>query len=86
MEVAEGIDRTRGTLRKVRVTPEQPALLADARQCIRNGDRAFELFKRAEGQRALRPGTIVRDIEMVASRLGLESRRTVRGDPVTELV
>jgi hypothetical protein len=85
MEVAEGIDRTRGTLRKVRVTPEQPALLADARQCIRN-DRAFELFERAEGQRAVRPGTIVRDIEMVASRLGLESRRTVRGDPVTELV
>jgi|ERR1700731_1229375 hypothetical protein len=33
----------------------------------------------------MRPGTVVRDIEMVASRLGLKSRRTVRRDPVSEL-
>ena len=49
------------------------------------GDRAFELFKLAEDQRAVRPGTVARDIEIVASRLGPESRRTVRRDPVSEL-
>src|SRR2546422_197859 len=38
-----------------------------------------------ENQRAVRPGTVVSDVEVIAARLCPETRRAVRGDEAAEL-
>src|SRR5882672_7140130 len=53
----------------------------------RRGDRhhALEPLQLSENQRAMRPGAVVSDVEVVAAGLGLETRRAVGADEAAEL-
>src|SRR5712664_822783 len=53
----------------------------------RRGDRhhALKPLQLSENQRAMRPGAVVGNVEVVAAGLGLETRRAVSGDEVAEL-
>src|SRR5205823_11646362 len=53
--------------------------------CRGNGNHALEPFELPENQRAVSPGTVVGDVEVIASGLGPETRRAVSGDEVAEL-
>src|SRR5262249_62336087 len=63
---------------------EGPALRAQPRHGIGDGDGAVELLERAVDQRAVRPRTAVGDVEVVASGLRLEAGGAVGGDAVAE--
>ena len=71
MEVAEAVDGIRRAFRELRVAREQPALLANAWESVGDCDRVFELLDCAEDQDAVSPRAVVRNVKMVATRLGL---------------
>src|SRR5439155_10766284 len=50
-----------------------------------NRNHALEPFELPENESAVRPGTVVGDVEVVAARLRLEAGRAVSGDEVAEL-
>src|SRR5690606_23532856 len=70
---------------------EGPAVLAHEMMHDRYRDQVVELLQLAEDERAVRPGTGQRDVEMVAPGLGLEAafaarpRCAVARHPVAEL-
>jgi hypothetical protein len=80
----EAIHRVGSAIRKSRIVLEGPAVGLEARNCVSDRDQAVALLKRPIDQGAVRPRATVRDIEMVAARLGLESGRTVGRDAVAE--
>src|SRR5215471_6682366 len=78
MQIAEAMHAIGGAVR------EGPALLPQSGDRIGDRDRAFELLDRSIDQRAVRPRTAVRDVEVIAPGFGLEAGRTVRRDAVAE--
>ena len=70
---------------------EGPAILRHQPVRHREADHALKALERAIDQRAAGPGTGEGDVEVIASRLGLEAaltawpRRPIGGDPIAEL-
>src|SRR5262249_22781076 len=71
-------------LREGGIVLDGPALLPQSGDGIGDRDRAFELLDRSIDQRAVRPRTAVRDVEVVAPGFGLEAGRPVSRDAVAE--
>jgi hypothetical protein len=84
VQVAEAVDRVGRAIREGRIALEGPALAALAGNGIGHADGALELLQCAEDQRPVRPGAAMRDVEMVAPRLRLESGGAVGRDAVAE--
>ena len=78
MQIAEAVDAIGGAIREGRIVLEGPALLPQSGDGIGDRDRAFELLDRAIDQRAVRPRTAVRDVEVIAAGFGLEAGGPVR--------
>src|SRR5262249_25626609 len=84
MQMAETVDRIGQTIRKLGIGLVGPALLAQARNRVRDGDRAFELLERPIDHGAMRPRAVMRDVEMIAARLGRKPGRAIGGDAVAK--
>ncbi len=84
VQVVEIVHRVGRAIGKVRVLLERPALLTDAGHRIGDADRAFELLDRAVDEGAMRPRAVMRDVEVIAAGLRLETGRAVGGDAVAE--
>src|SRR5262249_35880508 len=84
VQVAEAVDGVGGALGKRRVLLVHPALVLQPRDRIGDRDRALELLERAIDQGAMRPRARMRDVEVIAVRLGRKPRRAVRRDAVAK--
>src|SRR5262249_14005900 len=84
VQVMEAIDGIRRAIRKRGIALECPALLLETRDGVGDRDRLLELLQRAIDQGAMRPRAAVRDVEVVAARLGLEAGRAVGRDAIAK--
>ena len=80
----KAVDGVRQAVGKFRIGLVGPALRAHAGNRVRDRDGVIELLEHTEHHRAMRPRTVVRDIEVIAPGLGLEAGRTVGGDAVAK--
>src|SRR5205823_1219482 len=80
VQILEAIDCVRRAIGKRRIVLECPTLLLEAGDRVRHANSILELLERAEDQGAVRPRAAVGNIEVIASRLRLESGRTICSD------
>jgi hypothetical protein len=84
MQVLELIHRVGRAVGKARVLGIRPAFIAPAGKRERHGERVLQPFQREEDQHPVSPRAAVREIEVIAARLGLESGRPVGADAVAK--